>query len=269
MKTEVVSLHTYRALFACALATLALTTAAIGSEHPANGRLIADVPVDYGTADYSLPSNWTRGDLTFGSTYPHVTELLPPERYMLAGTEPSGPSQDDALPAWIDAVSHFCLDYYGQFANLPAQLTLAEIEALRSLQGESVTTADVALGLNPLTNEAPRLKADEFSPGDLYMRVLNLEEMHYYAQRRPALNDAWFNGRVRDPQTGRVGRAQLISSVLYVRAYGNTGVLYENLVYQLSEPDYSSAPLITARAKPVQDTDDDWSIVEDCAPSGG
>lgn len=268
MKTEVVPLHTLRTLLACAFATLALITAAAAAEHPANGRLIADVPVEYGTADYSLPSNWTHGDLTFGSAYPHAAELLPPERYMLAGTQPTGPAKNDGLPAWIDAVSDFCLDYYGQFANIPEQLTIAEIETLRKLEGRTLTAADMALSLNPLTNSTTQLKASEFSPGDMYLRVLNLEEMHFYAQRRPALNDAWFNSRVRDPQTGRIGKAQLISSVLYVRAYGSTGVLYENLVYQLSEPDYSIAPVITPQAKPVSDPDDDWSIVADCAPSG-
>jgi len=262
-------LHTFKALVAGAFIVLALTTVAAAAEHPANGRLINNVPEAYGTASYGLPASWTHSDLTFGGPYPLADDLLPPERYMLAGTQPAVEGQADVLPAWIDAVADFCLDYYAVYSRLPEQLTAEEVQGLRRLQGKSISVADAALSLNPMTNAAPQLKARDFSPGDLYVRQLSNDEMRYYAQRRPALNDAWFKGRTVDPASGRVGSVELLTGVLYVRAYGASGVIYENLVYRLSESDYSAQPPSAPAAYSTSKSIDDWSLVDDCPTTGG
>jgi hypothetical protein len=93
--------------------------------------------------------------------------------------------------------------------------------------------------------------------------------MHYFAQRRPALDDAWFKGRSIDPSNGRVGRVELLTGVLYVRAYGASGVIYENLVYRLSDPDYPPQPASSTATYSSNRDSDDWSLVEDCPTSGG
>lgn len=269
MKPEVVSLNLYRLTSICALAVLAAATCPSAAEHPANGRLVSDLPADYGTAAYGLPASWSRGDLTFGGPYPAAAELLPPERYMLAGTQPTAEGRTDDLPAWIESVADFCLDYYAQFSSIPDQLTAEEVQALLSLQNAKPSVVENALSINPITGTAPRVKAREFSAGDLYVRALDMDEMKYFAQRQPDLDDAWFKGRSTDPVSGRVASVELLSGVLYVRAYGSHGVIYENLTYRLSEPDYSvqyesSTPSYAA----AQDISD-WQPVEECKTSGG
>jgi hypothetical protein len=262
-------LHTFKALVAGAVFALALMTVAVAAEHPANGRLISDVPEAYGTASYGLPSGWSHGDLTFGGPYPAADSLSPPERYMLAGAQPTTENGADGLPAWIEAAADFCLDYHSVYGRLPEQLTADSVQELRRLQGLPLSAADKALSLNPLTNTAPRLNARIFSAGDLYVRMLSADEMHYFAQRRPALDDAWFKGRSIDPSNGRVGRVELLTGVLYVRAYGASGVIYENLVYRLSDPDYPPQPASSTATYSSNRDSDDWSLVEDCPTSGG
>jgi hypothetical protein len=257
-----------KTLLACGYAAFACATTAFATEHPANGRLINDLPADYGTAAYGFPGSWSHGDLTFGGPYPAAAELLPTERYMLAGAEPTPADGGDELPAWIDSVAGFCLDYYAGFGTIPEQLTMADVQALRRLQGQALTAADNALVLNPLTDSAPRLKAVDFSPGELYVRVLSSDEMRYYAQRRPEFDDAWFMGRAIDPAGGRVGRVQLLSGVLYVRAYGSSGVIYENFAYQLSDPDYSAQPESSSPDISTAKNIETWKPIAQCQTGG-
>ncbi|GEM_PF-2062416 len=252
----------------CALAVLACAAQAPAAEHPAGGRQVNDVSPEYGTAAYGLPASWSDGDLTFGGPYPRAIELTAFERYMLAGTQPSGPGAADALPAWIDATGQFCLEYYNYFGVLPVQLDAEAVTALRQVQGLETSSLDRALTVNPLTGAAPRLSAGEFSAGDLYVRPLTNIELRDFAQRRPELHDNWLRGRQTDPATGRSGRVELLSAVLYVRAWGAQGVLYEDLVYRLSEPVYDQPQRIASAPSRVLDRDDDdWDWDGGCATS--
>jgi len=253
-------------LFACVVFTLTMTMAVRAAEHPANGREIAELPSDYGTAEFSLPSGWSYGDLTFGGPFPAANELMPPEQYMLAGTKPTSDRADDALPAWIDAVAEFCLDYHSTFNTVPTVLSSDVVTQLCQQQGRSLTAVDKTLSFNPLTGNAPRLDAQQQAPGDLYVRALTAEEMQYYAQRRPALYDAWYGGLTTDPATGRQSRVKLLTGVLYVRAYGSTGVVYENLVYRVSEPEYVQQVMAqTTRPAPMEQA---WNL-DGCDTTSG
>lgn len=251
----------------CALAVLAIAAQTLAAEHPAGGRPVNDVSLEYGTADYGLPAAWSDGDLTFGGPYPRAVELSAPERYMLAGTQPTGAGAADALPAWIEAAGEFCLDYYNYFGVLPAQLDAEAVSALRQVQGLKPSAQDQTLMLNPLTGATPRLAADEFSAGDLYVRPLTNIELRSFAERRPELYDNWLRGRQTDPATGRTGRVELLSAVLYVRAWGSQGVLFEQFVYRLSEPVYDQPQRIASAPSHTYDGGDDWDLDGGCATS--
>ena len=252
----------------CAITVLAVAGQALAATHPASGRPVNDVSPEYGTAAYGLPAAWSDGDLTFGGPYPRAIELSASERYMLAGTQPTGPSAGDALPAWIDAAGQFCLEYNNYFGVLPVQLDTETVAALRQVQGLQSSPQDRALTLNPLTGAVPRLAADEVSAGDIYVRPLTNIELRAYAERRPELYDNWFRGRQTDPATGRTGRVELLSAVLYVRAWGSQGVLFEDLVYRLGEPVYDQPQRIASAPSYSYDRDDDdWDLDGSCATS--
>jgi hypothetical protein len=252
----------------CALTVLAYAGQALAAPHPASGREVNELPAGYGTADYGRPAAWSADDLTFGGPYPRAVELTASERYMLAGTQPTHASAGDGLPAWIDAAAGFCLDYYNYFGVLPAQLDAEALAALRQVQGLAPDPLDRALTLNPLTGAVPSLAADEFSAGDLFVRPLTNVELRRFAERRPELYDNWFRGRQTDPATGRTGRVELLSEVLYVRAWGAQGVLFENLVYRLSEPVYDQPQRIAIAPSYTYDRgDDDWDLDGSCATS--
>lgn len=261
-------MHKRLTFIACALAALSIAAQAPAAEHPASGRPVNDVSPAYGTAAYGLPAAWSAGDLTFGGPYPRTVELSARERYMLAGARPTGPGADDALPAWIDAASAFCLDYYSYFGVLPTLLDAEAVAALRQVQGLKPSSQDRALTLNPLTGAVPLLAADEYSAGDLYVRPLTNLELRGYAERRPELYDNWFRGLQTDPATGRTGRVELLSAVLYVRAWGTQGVLFEDLVYRLSEPVYDPPQRIASAPSYSYDRDDtDWDWDDGCVTS--
>lgn len=251
----------------CAVTVVVIAGQALAASHPASGRELSELPEGYGTAEYGRPAAWSAGDLTFGGPYPRAVELTGPEHYMLAGTQPTGAGAADALPAWIDEAGEFCLDYYNYFGVMPVQLDPEAVAALRQVQGLQPSPQDRALTLNPLTGGVPRLAAAEFSPGDLYVRPLTNVELRSFAERRPELYDNWFRGRQTDPATGRTGRVELLSAVLYVRAWGAQGVLFEDLVYRLSESVYDQPQRIASAPSYTYDRDNDWGLDGGCATS--
>jgi hypothetical protein len=256
------SLGTYNAFCARLVVVLGATllmipTAALAvGDHPASGQITGEPDQAYGTADYGFPAEYSRGDLTFGSAYPTLDELIPPERYMLAGTlgVRNGDSNEQ-LPAWITSIEEFCIDYLALKNELPSQITAENLLVVHGTSNQS--SVDHALVLNPITGKAPRLDAVMFSPGDLYVRALSPGEVEYYASRSLALRDLWTKGVYKDPVTGRTGKVSLESSVFYVRAYGVQGVIYENFAYRLSEPDYST-PATVAKAPASKPIESDW-----------
>ena len=237
-------MRAFAARLACAFILTLTTTAVFAAEHPANGQLTRDVPPDYGTDDYGFPQSWSRADLTFGTDYPAPAELIPPERYMLAGTmQPKNPHS--GLPAWIETAAQFCLDYHQEFGILPNTLTADAVSSLYGQDFSRLSSERQALPYNPLTGATPRLNAADFAPGDLYVRVLSEDEKYFFAERRTKFYDDWFTGEYRDPSSGRRGRVDLETAVLYIRAYGAHGVIYEDIIYRMSEPDFNVAPVAT------------------------
>lgn len=266
------SLGTYSAFCArlavmLGAALMMLPTAAMAvQDHPASGQITGEPDQVYGTADYGFPVEYSRGDLTFGGAYPSVDQLMPPERYMLAGTMgvPNGDG-NESLPAWITSIEEFCIDYLALKSELPSQITADALIAVHGAGNQA--SVDHALMLNPITGKAPRLDAVMFSPGDLYVRALSSDEVDYYASRSLELRDLWIKGTYKDPATGRSGKVSLESPVFYVRAYGVQGVIYENFAYRLSEPDFST-PATVAKAPASQPIESDWSWEDsDCITS--
>jgi hypothetical protein len=112
------------------------------------------------------------------------------------------------------------LAYERAHGRIPAVL---DEEALRSIPGYTAwferEPGMIDVFRNPLTGAWPRLDAQEHSPGDMFIRILNEAEKVQYA-RMMGLWEVWFG-------TGPGER--LCSPVFYQRIYGWDGPIYESL----------------------------------------
>ena len=191
--------------------------------HPAAGQLTREVTA-LQLNSVGLSSESSMGDLTFGSLLPDPAMLNPAERYMLAGTVASNLADGRALSAWIADVEDFCLDYSIEFAELPASISRESVELLEA-DKEIDSEERSALLLNPFTARPARLDCKAFAAGDLYVRPLSRAEQLHFAGLDQSLREAWY-GRPGETAT------ELACPVLYVRAYGAKGVIYENFAWR-------------------------------------
>jgi hypothetical protein len=160
------------------------------------------------------------GDLTFVG--PEGAEpkqsLTPAEIYMLAGTG-KGQKGDGSYGPWNTMVFNAAYSIYMETGSLPDRLTDAVLR--KSNHYKDVSNASIELFRNPLTGEWPSLKAQQFSPGDLYIRPLSNTELRHFASLSPIYSGMWLEGK----GPGGRGNRQLSGPVFYVRIYGAQGVI--------------------------------------------
>ena len=77
---------------------------------------------------------------------------------------------------------------------------------------------------NPITDEIAKLKSDAFSPGDMYIKALDQEEMEHYASIDEMFNEIWCNSRVKKSD-GTWRPIRMVGPAVYVRVYGASGVI--------------------------------------------
>jgi hypothetical protein len=191
--------------------------------------MTCDVQVNFGQSGYGLPASFSTDDLSFGSPLPAARELSAAERYMLAGTLGSNLPDQRPLAPWISEVEDFCLDYAERYPELPEIISPEALALAGPGEKAEEDTRKATLLLSPVTGRAPRLSSASFSPGDLYVRPLSRAEMLKYASMDSELRESWFG----DPTAGNC--RELCSPVLYVRAWGERSVIYENLVWRSRE----------------------------------
>jgi hypothetical protein len=85
---------------------------------------------------------------------------------------------------------------------------------------------------NPLTGGWPRLNATSPSPGDLFIKPLDQEEMRYYANKSRTYTAQWYKGIEPGSPTPH---KKLDGKVWYVRMYGLHGVLCEQFYWVMED----------------------------------
>lgn len=203
------------------LLSLAFSVLIISSAfaHPAEDLMPYDLPSGYGTQACGLSSELNLADLTFTCPYPQPEDLSAIERYMVAGAH--GPNQ--SLLPWYLEVFQLVTMQYAQTGEVPPTLTPEVLTAA----GKSAE--DHALFFNPITGEPARLDAVEPSAGDMYIRPLNEDEMQYFAARVLEFNNAWYKQEQVDPATGEPRQVALVGKPMYVRLYGEAGVIHTGI----------------------------------------
>ena len=100
---------------------------------------------------------------------------------------------------------------------------------------ERVTEQQMSWFYSPITGELPLLSAEEFSPGNIYLRELTEDEAQQAAESDEILRKA-LNGGYTDSATGEFLEITMLTGVYYYRVYGLTGVLQAGLLFSWAYP---------------------------------
>ncbi len=203
------------------------------ASHPADGQQRRNEPVLQmayeNKVEYLLGDEWNYGDIQLSCAYQPLESLTDLEWYMLWGTETS-PYDEYGLGAWKEHVVFYVHRFYTEHGYIPSQLTPEVLEM--SYSPHQLDPRRIDEYRNPLTGEWPRLDARDFSPGDMFIKVLAPDEERYFAQLSPAVNAYCFTHDRTDPATGeRSYITPTFDGVLYIRVYGWSGVIADWLFY--------------------------------------
>jgi len=207
------------ALVTCSLALIA----AVAQAHPSDGYAPKELPDGYGEPGYSGCPEYDVGDLHFVREFTSPEMLTGAERYIIAGC--SGPGRLSV--SWWQEVYFMLLAYYTQYRELPDAIS-AEMIAATSCNGQA-SAEWCETFKSPITGAYPAVNCRDFAPGQVYCRMLTEDEMEMIISREPSFRDKWLRDWHINPETGAREAAEMLKPVMYLRIYGETGVIHEGL----------------------------------------
>lgn len=228
-------MHQLRFLILVGLAMIVLSTYSIAGSYPGDGYTPRELPEGYGTEGYGLGPDMNYLGLEFFSPHPAPDSLTDQEKYVIAGASSSDLGY--ALSPWYRDVIGLVNDIYFNTGEIPTELTPELIESVVIL-GDS-PEMEIDRFRSPLTGDFPRLDAEHFSPGDMYMRLLTPEEIEYAASIWFGAYDVLVRGVWHNPRTGGEEPVYILGGVWYVRVYGYNDVLYSSVDYTTTRTDLS------------------------------
>ena len=188
----------------------------------------------YGQTGDSILANYNFGDITFVDQYPDPATLTDIEAYMVNGC-----MQDEthgALESWWRIVMRYVRPYYNQYGVIPAQLTPDEIgDAYYGFGLAEVPPSHLEQIVSPITGDYPRLDCATFSPGNMYIKVLNESEMQQVAAVSEFYQSFWYDGLAKLPPDHEMHNVKLTSPVFYIRIYGYNDVIWNWLHFYFQE----------------------------------
>ncbi len=217
----------------CSLTILVCILGALSAAqaHPYENCDLFSWPPNYGVPGSGFGPEYEVTGVTFHGQMPNPDTLGPAEQYMICGGKDRTTGM--ALRPWVNEILMHVSAYFELEHRIPETLGPAEFEIL---SGGQSTYGEKTLNRvrNPITGAFPRLDAVDFSPGDIFIRDLTMAEMRRLAEVNSTYQDVWFDGEWLSPE-GEVETTELSSPVLYVRAYGQTGVIYESIYFEWQE----------------------------------
>lgn len=219
--------HVFRQIIITALICVAINLQC-AEAHPSDGQEPAPLPVGYGREGYGSPADWSFGDIVFYQPLPRADSLSNAERYMLAGTV--GSRSRPGMGAWRHQVFQVLAEHYQTHGRLPVELSEAVLSSLPSFKGASSGLFEQFK--SPITGRFPRLDSGTFSAGDLFVKVLSVDEVSTLSQRDPYLKAINYDkvalgGIDRSERTS----ARLVTPIIYMRLYGQASVIHSDVHY--------------------------------------
>lgn len=205
-----------------------LMLASAAGAHPADGYTPKELQPGYGTEEVGMGSEYDINELYFVKPYPNPASLTDAEKYMLAGLTGDGPA--NARRPWIDEIYQAVSGYYAKTGTMPDEFS-ADIMRELAADPSQVTSDSLEVFRSPITGRYPMLKAEQFSPGDIYMRPLTETEKRHFADIDSNFQQLWFDKRTYDPERQEEVNVRMISDVFYMRVYGQDGVIHTGLHY--------------------------------------
>jgi hypothetical protein len=216
-----------KALISGLCAMLIFAQMAFASTHPVHGHEARGTEA-YGPG-MGLAESLSRGDLFFSNDWPEFDELSEEEQYIISGSVSSRYSSNAGLVPWTTVIFSLVSQFYDAHGYVPDVLTP---DMIRSIPGHAPLTDDQLDEFrSPITDDWPRLKESSFSRGNIYIRPLDAGEMEEIASLVPRLQRAWYGNELR-VEGGKVP-VNLLTKVFYLRVYGDSDVIYTNLIYAL------------------------------------
>jgi hypothetical protein len=178
-----------------------------------------------------MPANYVAGtldpqasykDLIFIKPMPDPATLTHAERYIIAGLT-KRPYGQGKMEPWREDLYHVVRAYYGMYKKMPYEMA---DDVIRSIFDEVTPQNWLPEFLHsPITGRYPRLDAAQFSPGGVYMRPLNDEEIAHMCQYDSLLKEVVVDGKMGDQPV------KLMGAVFYTRIYGEKGIIHTGLDY--------------------------------------
>jgi hypothetical protein len=208
-----------------------LGNTALADAHPAD----EFQPLDFPAYDRLMgDSNWNSGELKFYSPdeRPSFSQLNNIEKYMVAGG--IDPETGIAHTAWRKQMLTTAREYYLKFGEIPSELSVENLQALSG--NPDIEQFYLSMCENPIQNRATKLQEQEFSPGDMYIKVLSKEEMIYLSYISPYFKKIFGLNIDANPEMGgeETVMPDINGPVLYYRVYGEQEVLMSGIFYYRS-----------------------------------
>lgn len=193
--------------------------------HPMDDGDPAQLPAWYTDTEVGWNSSYNYGRVEFVDELTPATELSDAERRILAGTESSllrGPG----IGPWYQLAISYCMHCANSGSGIPERIDPA-LASFDALMGDPPFSLSDLLR-SPLTDSYPSLSASSFSPGELLVFELNADELNYYADNY-GYRKTWFKA---DGSRSE----KLLGPVMFIRIYGESGVIYQNLAFRVNGP---------------------------------
>jgi hypothetical protein len=148
------------------------------------------------------------------------------ERYIVAGAI----NGNIRVAPWHEFIYHVVNAIYMKDGRVPSALSEQELRSVFYPCAEE-DPSSFEYYASPITNALPRLDAEFFDPGQVYVHLMTTDEIAYFADLVPTyqqnlVDHVWLN-----PETDDYEPITIRGGVFYIRIYGENSVIYEEIKY--------------------------------------
>ncbi len=201
--------------------------------HPSEEFAARETPVDWDQRE-NLLMGLDNGTLVFPDPVPSA-ELSETERYMLFGCDCGGPNatiaESTAFLPWYIYIYRIVKNYEHFTGEVPAVITPEVVAQSMNKSLQELDPVYLEFAKSPITGEYPTLNSENFSPGNLYIRLITTPERIYLASHLEKYQEEWIYHRSYDDEIQAYRQIKYLSPIFYVRSYGDSGILYGEILY--------------------------------------